>query len=74
MSRISDANPARCDWNIAVVVPTNNGAKNAVTVPLKLYSAKNCVAISGGDILAINVRDAESPVTKNSANTWNMRK
>lgn len=55
----SEAKPARWDWeeSQAVVVATISGAP------------KNWVALSGGEIRAIRVREADSPVTKNMANT-----
>ena len=71
---MSDANPTRWDWNKAVMDPTSNGARNAVTDPLKLYIPKNWVTFSGGDIRAINVRDVESAIRKSEANTWNAKK
>ena len=60
----------RCDSKKSVTVATNNGARNAVTVDDSANNPKNCVTISGGEIRAIKVLDADSPVTKNIANTW----
>lgn len=60
----------RCDSKRSVTVATNKGAKNAVTVDDKANSPKNWVIISGGEMRAIRVLDADNPVTKNMANTW----
>jgi len=58
----------RCESKKSVAVATIKGAKKAVTVADKANNPKNWVAISGGDIFAIRVREEDKPVTKNIAN------
>ena len=69
INKAREAKPILWESKKSVAAPTMSGARKAVAVEDRANRPKNWVAISGGEIRAIIVRDEDRPVTKNMAKT-----